>query len=104
MIKVSVMYPNTPNGRFDHAYYAHTHMPLVKQLMGEACKGYTVDQGLGGGAPGEPPTYVAMCHIFCESVEAFGAAFTPAIPKLTEDMPNYTDIMPVVQISQVVVG
>ena len=37
MIKVSVMYPNTPNGRFDHAYYAHTHMPLVKQLMGEAC-------------------------------------------------------------------
>ena len=28
MIKVSVMYQNTPGARFDHAYCANTHMPL----------------------------------------------------------------------------
>ncbi len=28
MIKVSVMYPNTPGARFDHAYYRDKHMPL----------------------------------------------------------------------------
>ena len=33
MIKVSVMYPNTPGARFDHAYYRDTHMPLLKAKM-----------------------------------------------------------------------
>jgi len=28
MIKVSVMYPNTPGARFDHAYYRDKHMPF----------------------------------------------------------------------------
>ena len=45
MIKVSVMYPNTPGARFDHAYYKDKHMPLVKARLGEACKFYTVDKG-----------------------------------------------------------
>ena len=70
MIKVSVMYPNTPGGRFDHDYYRDKHMPLVKARMGDACKSYTVDKGMAGGAPGAPATYVGMCHIFCNSVEA----------------------------------
>ena len=30
MIKVSVMYPNTPGARFDHEYYKDKHMPLLK--------------------------------------------------------------------------
>ena len=54
MIKVSVMYPNTPGARFDHAYYRDKHMPLVKTRMGDACKYYTVDKGVAGGAPGAP--------------------------------------------------
>ena len=51
MIKVSVMYPNTPGARFDHQYYRDKHMPLVKARLGDACKYYTVDKGLAGGAP-----------------------------------------------------
>ena len=75
MIKVSVMYPNTPGARFDHAYYRDKHMPLVKARMGDACKSYTVDKGLAGGAPGAPATYVGMCHIFCNWIETFQAGF-----------------------------
>ena len=67
MIKVSVMYPNNPGARFDHDYYREKHMPLVKARMGDACKYYTIDKGLGGGAPGAPATYVGMCHIFADS-------------------------------------
>ncbi len=59
MIKVSVMYPNNPGARFDHDYYRDKHMPLVKARLGDACKYYTVDKGLAGGAPGTPATYVA---------------------------------------------
>lgn len=68
MIKVSVMYPNKDGARFDHDYYKNKHMPLVKARMGDACKYYTVDKGLAGGAPGAPATYVGMCHIFAEIV------------------------------------
>ena len=52
MFKVSVMYPHTEGARFDHTYYRDKHMPLVKERLGEACKSYTVDKGIAGGAPG----------------------------------------------------
>lgn len=104
MIKVSVMYANTPGVRFDHAYYRDRHMPLVKARMGDACKHYTVDKGIAGGVPGAPAIYVAMCHIYCDSVAAFQAAFGPHAAEIMADIPNYTDVAPVVQISEVVVG
>ena len=103
MIKVSVMYPHQPGARFDHVYYRERHMPLVKARMGAACLYYTVDQGLAGGAPGQPPTYVAMCHIHADSVEAFQAAFGPHAKEIMADIANYTDIAPAMQISQVAV-
>ena len=103
MIKVSVMYPNQTGARFDHTYYRDKHMPLVKDRMGDGCLFYTVDKGLAGGAPGTPPTYIGMCHIFAESVESFQAAFGPHAKEILGDIPNYTDLSPVMQISEVVV-
>jgi len=103
MIKVSVMYPYTEGVRFDHAYYRDKHMPLLKARMGDACQSYTVDKGLAGGAPGSAPTYVGMCHVFCDSVEAFQTAFGPHAKEIMADIGNYTDIAPVMQISEVVV-
>lgn len=104
MIKVSVMYPHKAGARFDHDYYRDKHMPLVQARMGSACRFYTVDKGIGGGSPGEPPTYVGMCHIYCDSVEAFSGAFGPHAKEILADIPNYTDLQPVIQISEVVVG
>jgi uncharacterized protein (TIGR02118 family) len=103
MIKVSVLYPNTPGVRFDHEYYRDKHMPLVKARMGAGCRYYTIDKGLAGGAPGAPATYVAMGHIFCDSVEAFQHAFAAHAQEIRGDIPNYTDVSPVLQISDVVV-
>ena len=103
MIKVSVMYPNTPGARFDHDYYRNKHMPLVKARMGDACRYYTIDKGLGGRGPGAPATYVAMCHIFADSVETYQKAFGPHADEIVADIKNYTDIAPVTQISEVVV-
>jgi uncharacterized protein (TIGR02118 family) len=104
MIKVSVMYPNNPGARFNHEYYRDTHMPLVKKRMGEACKFYTVDKGLAGGAPGTAATYVGMCHIYADSVESFQKGFGPHAQEIMADIRNYTDLAPVIQISEVVVG
>jgi len=78
-------------------------MPLVKARMGDACLYYTVDKGLSGGAPGAAPTYIAMCHIFSESLDAYQAAFGPHASEIQGDIANYTDLTPVMQISEVVV-
>ena len=86
MIKASVMYPNKPGARFDHDYYRDKHMPLVKSRMGDYCQSYTIDRGLAGGAPGAPAAYVAMCHIYCESVEAFQKGFGPNAKEIMADV------------------
>ena len=104
MIKVSVMYPNTPGARFDHEYYRTKHMPMVKSRMGESLKSYTVDKGLAGGAPGAPATYIAMGHLFCDSDRGFQKGFGPHAKEILGDIPNYTDQTPVIQISEVIVG
>jgi len=104
MIKVSVLYPNADGVRFDHDYYRDRHLPLVKQCMGDALLSYTIDRGLAGGAPGAPAPYVAACHLFAASPEAFNAAFGPHAKAILADIPNYTDAKPVMQISEVVVG
>ena len=104
MIKVSVMYPNTAGARFDHQYCRDKHMPLFKARMGDSCKSYTVDKGLAGGAPGAPAPYVGMCHIFCDSLEDFQTGFGPHAKEIMADIRNYTDLTPVMQISEVVVG
>lgn len=104
MIKVTVMYPNAPDTRFDHAYYRDSHMPMVKSRMGEHCKSYAVDKGLAGGAPGVPAPYVAMGHLFCDSIEAFQAGFGPHTAEIMGDIPNYTNSTPLIQVSEVVAG
>ena len=104
MIKVSVLYPNGEGNRFDMDYYCSRHMPMVLATLGSACKAVAVEQGLCGGEPGAPATYVAMGHMIFESLEEFQAAFGPHAATLTADLPNYTDIKPVVQISSIILG
>jgi uncharacterized protein (TIGR02118 family) len=108
MIKVNVMYPYTEGARFDHAYYRERHMPMVKARLGSACSYYTVDKGVSVRAPGEakfdaPPAFVAICAFVCESVEAYQAALREHRAEIMEDIAKYTDIVPVVQLSEVVV-
>jgi len=101
MIKVSVMYPNTSDARFDMTYYLDRHMPMVRDLMGGVLKGINVEQGLAGGQPGAPAPYVALGHLFFESVDAFQAAFAQHSGAILADSPNYTNTQPTIQISQV---
>jgi uncharacterized protein (TIGR02118 family) len=101
MIKVSVLYPNKPGAKFDMKYYCVKHMPMVQAKLGAACKSVAVEQGLAGGAPGAPAAFIAMGHLYCDSVEAFQAAFGPHAKEIMGDIPNYTDIEPTLQISDV---
>ena len=104
MIKVSVMYPNSPDARFDEVYYRDRHMPMVKNLMGDYCKSYAVDLAIRDGSPATNAPFIAMGHLFCDSVDAFQAGFGPHTQEIMADIPNYTNQTPVIQISEVLVG
>jgi uncharacterized protein (TIGR02118 family) len=101
VIKVSVLYPNSAGCKFDMDYYLKRHMPMVQQKLGPACKRMAVDEGMAGGAPGAPATYVAMGHLYFDTADAFQSAFAPHAAAIMADIPNYTNIQPVIQISAV---
>jgi uncharacterized protein (TIGR02118 family) len=101
MIKVSVFYPAGNGDAFDMEYYRTKHMPMVQRLCGTACKSIHASKGLGGGAPGSAPTYAAVGELVFDSVEEFQSAFSPHTAEIMGDIPNYTKIEPVIQISEI---
>jgi hypothetical protein len=49
MIRVSVLYPNSPGTTFDMRYYIDSHLQtLVKGKLGAALKRMEIDHGVGG--------------------------------------------------------
>jgi uncharacterized protein (TIGR02118 family) len=101
MVKVIVMYPNCESVKFDMAYYCNRHIPMVRQLLGSALKGVSVEQGISGEEPGSPAPYVVTGQLLFDSVEAFQASFGPHVQAITEDIANYTNLEPIVQIGEV---
>jgi len=106
MIKISILYPNNPNVWFDLSYYLDKHMPLSIRLLSanSGFEGVSVECGLGGAMPGTEAAYIVMCHFLFNSAEDFMAAFDPHAAVLQGDMPNYTDIEPIIQISEVLIS
>lgn len=104
MIKVSVLYPNAAGVRFDVDYYCTKHMPMVRDKLGAALRGLAVDRGIDGGRKGTPGPYVAACHLFFDSVDAFHAAFDPNAKAILADVPNCTNATPVMQVSEVLIN
>lgn len=103
MIKISILYPNI--GKFDMDYYFNIHMPRSIELLskGKGYRGVSVERGLGGASPGSPPAHVAMCNYLFDTADDFMAAFMPHADELQGDIPNYTDIQPVIQFNEVVI-
>jgi uncharacterized protein (TIGR02118 family) len=94
MIRLSVLYPKTEGATFDHEYYRTSHVPLALATWG--LEGAEIDKGIDG--PNE-----AAVHFKFESMEALGAALgAEGSAAVTADVPNYTTITPVIQISEIV--
>jgi uncharacterized protein (TIGR02118 family) len=100
MIRVAVQYPRTEGAKFDMDYYCNKHMPMVQEKCGEALKVMTIDEGISGGMGGQPSANVAVGTLTFDSLEAFQAAMGPHMGEIMGDIPNYTDITPVLEISE----
>jgi len=104
MVKVSVLYPYIEGGKFDLENFLRQHLPLVDQAWGAALIKKEVDAGLGGPGPGTPPPYIAVAHLYFESIESFQAALGPQHKELEKEAHKFTDIKPTIRVSQVVFG
>ncbi|MDC1068434.1 EthD family reductase [Candidatus Kapabacteria bacterium] len=102
-IKVSVLYPSGEGKTFDMDYYTGKHIPMVSELLGDAILAATVEKGIAGGEPDSAPPYETMANLYFASIESFQTAFGPHAEQIMGDVPNYTNIEPVIQISTVVV-
>ena len=102
MIKVTILYPSGEGKKFDMDYYATKHMPLVASLLGDSLKMFEIDKGLSGRTPADATPYVAIGYLYFDKLSAYQNSFKPHAEKIRGDIANYTNIQPVIQISEVV--
>ena len=101
MIKVAIFYPNGEGKIFDMDYYSNKHMPMAASLFGDALKAMSIDKGLANSTPDMPVQYLAIGYFYFEDMSSFQNAMGPNSEKLRADVPNYTNIRPDIQISEV---
>jgi len=106
MIKILILYPNIPGARFDLKYYIEQHMPRSIELLSShpGFRGVSVEQGIGGAVAGSQADFFAVCEYLFESAEEFLEAFMPHAAELQGDIPNYTDVEPIIQINEVLIA
>lgn len=101
MIKVTILYPNSEGKTFDMDYYSKKHMPMVANLLGDSLKLLEIDKGISGRTPDDPIPYLAIGYLYFDKLSAYQNSFGPNAKQIVGDIPNYTNIQPVVQISEV---
>lgn len=102
LIKVSVMYPFAEGNTFNMEYYETKHMPMVAGYLGSNLVKYTIEKGVASGIPNQPLSYMAIGTFYVKNLSDYQAAITPNRDAIRADFPNYTNVAPVILISEVV--
>ena len=106
MIRVTTLWPRTNDSHFDMEYYLTKHVPMTNarlQSLGLSVVS-EVDEGLGSLMPGEPPPYAAIGTLLFETMEDLQKGLAAHGAEIMGDIPNFTDVQPVIQIGSVVLG
>ncbi|HUK24563.1 MAG TPA: EthD family reductase [Terriglobales bacterium] len=96
MLFVTVTYANQDGAKFDFDYYMKKHIPMVAGLLGttiEVCKGIATPMGT-------PVAFLCVARIRINSIEEFSAAMAKHGPQITQDVANYSNVQPTVQIDE----
>jgi uncharacterized protein (TIGR02118 family) len=102
LIKVSIMYPFAEGKTFDMAYYETKHMPMVAGFLGSNLVKYTIEKGLASGIPNTPMPFMAIGSFYVKNLGDYQAAIGPHRDAIRSDFPNYTNISPVISVSEIV--
>jgi uncharacterized protein (TIGR02118 family) len=101
MFKVAILYPNGDAKTFDMDYYEKKHMPMVAGFLGKNLKFYEIDKGIAGRTPEDKVPFVAIGYFYVQSVAEYNKAIVQNRDAVVSDFKNYTNIQPVVQISEI---
>ena len=101
LIKISVMYPYADGKTFNMDYYETKHMPMVAGFLGSNLIKYTIEKGLASGIPNQSLPYMAIGIFYVKSLSDYQAAIGPHRDAIRADFPNYTNISPVILVSEV---
>ena len=100
-ITVTVFYPNDAGSKFDMDYYMNTHAPLGEEKWrGEGMTSINLVKGAATPDPNTPPPYQVIAILGFESLQAFQGAVRASGAEVMGDIPNFTDVSPVVQINE----
>lgn len=102
LIKISIMYPAAEGKTFNMDYYETKHMPMVAGYLGANLVKYTIEKGLSSGVPNQPLPFMAVGTFYVKDLKAYQAAVAPNLPTIRADFANYTNVTPVILISEVV--
>lgn len=102
LIKVSIMYPFAEGKTFDMAYYETSHMPMVAGFLGQNLVKYTIEKGVASGIPNTPLPFMAIGTFYVKSLSEYQKAIAPNRDAIRSDFPNYTNISPVILVSEMV--
>ena len=101
MFSATVLYPKTAESHFDLAYYLDSHTPLVREVLTpEGLLSVDLRTGLAGAAPDTLPAYAMICNLNFGTLEEIQNALAKHGPELLADIPNFTDVVPEIQISE----
>ncbi|CAN5735939.1 hypothetical protein BH10BAC2_BH10BAC2_34880 [soil metagenome] len=101
MFKVAILYPNGDDKTFDMDYYEKKHMPMVAGLLGKNLKFYEIDKGIAGRTATDKVPFVAIGYFYIIDVAEYNKAIAQNRDAIVSDFKNYTNIQPVVQISEI---
>lgn len=100
MLRVCALYPTTDTSRFDGAYYVDRHAPFARELLApHGLIDLRVTIGIAA-LDGGPAPFAAISELVFASRAAFDAAMQACGTALFADAPHYTDIAPVLQVSE----
>src|SRR5688500_9867385 len=102
LIKVSVMYPFAEGKTFNMEYYETKHMPMVAGYLGSNLVKYTIEKGVAAGIPNQPLPYMAVGTFYVKSLSDYQAAIGPNRDAIRADFQNYTNVAPIILVSEVV--
>ena len=102
LIKIAVMYPFSEGKTFNVEYYETTHMPMVAGFLGANLVKYTIEKGVASGILNQAPPYMAIGSFYVKDLNEYEAATAPNRDAIRADFANYTNVAPVISVSEVV--
>lgn len=99
--KVTILYPNGDDKTFDMDYYEKKHMPMVAGFIGKNLKFYEIDKGISGRTSTDKPPFMAIGYFYITDVAEYNKAIAQNRDAIINDFKNYTNVQPVVQISEI---